>query len=182
MSSFGRALRVLAAAALLTTVGIGFASSAGAVTTGTVTAITNGVTVTYSSPGTALDNALVVIYSSPHTCASNDNPMTATYNLSSSSASASYAQLGASPRTLQFGSTVAQGFSQGTIGVGDWVVCLIAVGNTSNTVLSSAAMTAVDPSATTTTTSTPGGSTSTTAAGGGTDPAGGDPLVPTFTG
>ena len=183
MSSFGRAVRVLAAVSLLTTAAIGFASSAGAVSTGTVTAITNGVTVTYSSPNTSTDEVLVLIYPSPHTCSSSDNPGSATYLLMSENAGPSYIRLGASPRTLEFGSTVAvnSGSAQGAIAAGTWVVCLMWLDNGSFLALSSASMTAVNPSPSSTaspTTTTP----TTTAAGGDTDPAAGDPLVPTFTG
>ena len=148
--------------------------TAGAVTTGTVTAITNGVTVTYSSPNTSSDSVFVMIYPSPHTCSASDNPGTATYLLMSEHAGPSYWWLGASPQTLQFGSTVAvdpgsPSSSQGTIAAGNWMVCLVwnDVGNLS--VLSSAAMTAVDPTPPTTATTV--APTTTTAGGGSVTPA-----------
>ena len=187
MSSFGRAARVLAAAALLTTVGIGFASSAGAATTGSLAAVTNGVTVTYSSSNTATDEAVVTIFASPYTCPAstdfatlvNANPP---YILGSQSGMPPYMALGSSPRTLQFGSTVAanMGQSSTTIAAGTWVVCLFADNGTTLTSLASLTFTAVDPSPPTTT--TPTTSAPTTTAAGGSSANGGDPVVPAFTG
>jgi hypothetical protein len=153
--------------------------TAGAVSTGTVTAITNGVTVTYSSPNTGSDEVFVMIYASPHTCAASDNPGTATYFLMSENAGPSYIRLGASPRTLEFGSTVGvnAGSAQGSIAAGNWEVCLVWNDNGSFSVLSSAAMTAVDPTPPTTATTVAPTTTSSTTSG-----AAADPVTPAFTG
>lgn len=184
MTSIGRMVRVVLATAVLTTAGIGFAGSAGAVSTGSLTPVTNGVTVTYSSPNTGADGVFVMIYPSPHTCAAGDNPGTATYFLMSENAGPAYVRLGASPRTLEFGSTVSVngGSASGTIAAGIWEVCLVWNNQGSFTVLSSATMTAVDPSPPTTSTPTTTPSSPTTGANGSPGVTEGDPMAPAFTG
>lgn len=171
------------------------ASSAGAAS-GSLAAVTNGVTVTYTG-STTNDNVQLTVWPSGHTCSLNDSSLQATYYLTSDASSPPAMQLAASPATLVFGSAAftLNGFTA-TIAAGSYTFCLkTVVSGPGGTAIAGQLDTAiVDPNATTTTTSTSTTTTlptttTTTAAGGvattsttRTGGAAGDLVTPAFTG
>jgi len=197
MSRLLRPSRLVAAAVLLASSVALFSSSPAGAATGSLTAISNGVTVTYTG-STTNDRVELLVWSSGHTCSLNDSSMQAIYYMSSDASSPLAMQLAASPASLTFGSAAftLQGFSATTIAAGSYTFCLKTVvsGPTGTAIAAQLDAVIVDPNATTTTTSTSttttlpttttttaaGGvaTTSTTVAGG----ASGDPVAPAFTG
>ncbi len=169
MRSIIRATRLIAVAALVITVAIGFGSPAGAVSTGSV--VNNGaggVTITYTADQG--DGISILVYSSSSTCSVGFPPQPL-YFLNTSSPQAPI--LGPSPFTLDGTTTVRQGGPNTTIPTGSYQFCLYAEAGGTFTFLSSVQTTigTVTP-----TTTSPSSSTSTSTA-----PAA-DPVAPAFTG
>ncbi len=189
MSRFLRPTRLVAAAALVVSSFALFSSSPAGAATGSLTAISNGVTVTYTG-STTNDNVELLVWSSGHTCNINDSSLQATYYLTSDANSPSGMQLAASPASLTFGSAAftLQGFATTTIAAGSYTFCLktFVAGLGGEAIAAQLDAVIVDPNATTTTTSTT--STTTTVAPGSpttSDASGstsGDPVAPAFTG
>lgn len=176
-----RPTRLVAAAALVISTFAVFGASPAGAATGTLAAASNGLTVTVTSGTSANDFASLFLFNAPHTCTTNSNPNQANLAISFTSSSAAVQgviQLN-TPTLITFGSVGSGQYGvQATVAAGSYQACLLSVQNTT-TILSSLAVTIVDPNATTTTTSTtttlaPGGST-------GADPAA-DPVAPAFTG
>lgn len=176
MSRFPRLARYAAVGALAASALTVFSSAPAGAAAGSLVAASNGFTVTITSGNSAGDYGAVYLYPSPHTCATNDNPMTATLNWSSSNGAQAPALIALNtPTTITYGTAGGSMTPGGTVGAGSFVVCLINTQNAGNTVLQSLSVTIVNPNATTTT--TPGGSSATTIAA---DPT--DPVAPAFTG
>ncbi|CAB4554640.1 unannotated protein [freshwater metagenome] len=188
MSRLLRPTRLVAAAALVVSSFAIFGASPAGAATGSLTAISNGVTVTYTG-STTNDNVQLLVWPSGHTCTLNDSSMQATYYLTSDASSPSGMQLAASPASLTFGSAAftLQGFATTTIAAGSYTFCLktVVAGPGGQAIAAQLDAVIVDPNATTTTTST---STTTTVAPGSpttSDASGstsGDPVAPAFTG
>ena len=181
-----------------------FSSSPAGAATGSLSAISNGVTVTYTG-STTNDNVRLLVWPSGHTCNINDSSLQATYYMTSDASSPSGMQLAASPASLTFGSAAftLNGFTATTIAAGSYTFCLetYVSGPQGQAIAGQLDAVIVDPNATTTTTSTTttttlptttttlpttttttaagGVATSTTTAAGG---ASGDPVTPAFTG
>ena len=186
MSRFLRPSRLLAAVVLFVSLVGLFSSSPAGAATGSLSAISNGVTVTYTG-STTNDNVQLTVWPSGHTCSLNDSSMQATYYMTSDSSSPSGMQLAASPASLTFGSAAftLQGFSVTTIAAGSYTFCLKTVvsGPGGTAIAAQLDAVIVDPNATTTTTSTtttvaPGTPTTSDASGS----TNGDPVAPAFTG
>ena len=197
MSRLLRPSRLLAAVVLVASSVALFSSSPAGAATGSLSAISNGVTVTYTG-STTNDNVQLLVWPSGHTCNINDSSLQATYYMTSDASSPSGMQLAASPASLTFGSAAftLNGFTATTIAAGSYTFCLetYVSGPQGQAIAGQLDAVIVDPNATTTTTSTSttttlpttttttaaGGvvTTSTTAAGG----ASGDPVTPAFTG
>jgi hypothetical protein len=177
MSHMYRSLRYATATALVVSSLLLMSSPAGAAT-GSMTADSNGLTVTVTSGNTANDYAVLLLFAAPHTCTSSTNPTGAIAFTSSSAAQYGLIPLNA-PTSITFGSVGSAGppsFASTSVGAGSYEACLVDASQPSS-LLQSLSVTIVDPNATTTTTSTtvPGPATTTTSAGGGT-------VAPTFAG
>jgi len=194
MSLVRRPTRAVAVFALVVSSFAVFGASPAGAATGSLTAITNGVTVTYtgSAPN---DNVQLLVWPSGHTCSLNDPFMQAIYYMTSDFTAPPAMQLAASPTSLTFGSAAftLNGFTATTIAAGSYTFCLNTnvAGPGGQAIAAQLSAVIVDPNATTTTTSTsttttapspsttaPGIST-TTGSGSSSD---GDPVVPAFTG
>ena len=193
MSLVRRPTRAVAVFALVVSSFAVFGASPAGAATGSLTAITNGVTVTYtgSAPN---DNVQLLVWPSGHTCSLNDPFMQAIYYMTSDFTAPPAMQLAASPTSLTFGSAAftLNGFTATTIAAGSYTFCLNTnvAGPGGQAIAAQLSAVIVDPNATTTTTSTttttapspsttaPGTST-TTGSGSSSD---GDPVVPAFTG
>ena len=189
MSRFLRPTRLVAAAALVVSSFALFSSSPAGAATGSLSAISNGVTVTYTG-STTNDNVQLLVWPSGHTCDINDSSLQATYYMTSDASSPSGMQLAASPASLTFGSAVftLNGFTATTIAAGSYTFCLETwvSGPGGQAIAGQLDVVIVDPNATTTTTSTTSttttvapGSPTTSVASGSTS---GDPVAPAFTG
>lgn len=197
MSHLLRPTRALAAFALVVSAFALFGATPAGAASGSLAAVTNGVTVTYTG-STTNDNVQLTVWPSGHTCSLNDSSLQATYYLTSDASSPPAMQLAASPATLVFGSAAftLNGFTATTIAAGSYTFCLkTVVSGPGGTAIAGQLDTAiVDPNATTTTTSTSTTTTlptttTTTAAGGvattsttRTGGAAGDLVTPAFTG
>lgn len=186
MSRLLRPSRLLAAAVLAASSVALFSSSPAGAATGSLTAISNGVTVTYTG-STTNDSVQLLVWPSGHTCNINDSSQQATYYMTSDASSPSGMQLAASPASLTFGSAAftLNGFTATTIAAGSYTFCLKTnvAGPGGQAIAAQLDAVIVNPNATTTTTSTtttvaPGTPTTTAASG----LAGGDPVAPAFTG
>lgn len=170
-----RPTRLVAAAALVISTFAVFGASPAGAATGTLAAASNGLTVTVTSGTLANDFASLLLFNAPHTCTTNSNPNQANVAISFTSSSAAVQgviQLN-TPTLITFGSVGSGQYGvQTTVAAGSYQACLLSVQN-ATTILSSLAVTIVDPNATTTTTPAP----TTT----GADPAA-DPVAPAFTG
>jgi len=186
MSRFLRPSRLLTAVVLVASSVALFSSSPAGAATGSLTAISNGVTVTYTG-STTNDNVQLTVWPSGHTCSLNDSSMQATYYMTSDSSSPSGMQLAASPASLTFGSAAftLNGFTTTTIAAGSYTFCLKTnvSGPGGQAIAAQLDAVIVNPNATTTTTSTTTtvapGSPTTSGASGSTN---GDPVAPAFTG
>jgi hypothetical protein len=198
MSRFLRPSRLLAAVVLFVSLVALFSSSPAGAATGSLTAISNGVTVTYTG-STTNDNVQLTVWPSGHTCSLNDSSMQAIYYMSSDASSPLAMQLAASPASLTFGSAAftLQGFSATTIAAGSYTFCLKTVvsGPSGTAIAAQLDAVIVDPNATTTTTSTStttatvAGTGSGSGSGSGSNGSGaadgnasGDAVAPAFTG
>ena len=189
MSRFLRPTRLVAAAALVVSSFALFSSSPAGAATGSLSAISNGVTVTYTGSTTG-DSVALLVWPSGHTCNINDSSLQATYYMTSDAGAPSGMQLAASPASLTFGSAAftMNGYTATTIAAGSYTFCLTTnvYGPGGQAIAGQLDAVIVDPNATTTTTSTT--STTTTVAPGSpttSDVSGstrGDPVAPAFTG
>lgn len=186
MSRLLRPTRLVAAAALVVSSFALFSSSPAGAATGSLSAISNGVTVTYTG-STTNDNVQLIVWPSGHTCNINDSSLQATYYMTSDASSPSGMQLAASPASLTFGSAAftLNGFTATTIAAGSYTFCLetYSSGPQGQAIAGQLDAVIVDPNATTTTTSTtttvaPGSPTTSDASGS----TSGDPVAPAFTG
>lgn len=184
-----RPSRLVAAVVLVASSFALFSSSPVGAATGSLSAISNGVTVTYTG-STTNDNVQLLVWPSGHTCTINDSSLQATYYMTSDAGSPSGMQLAASPASLTFGSAAftLNGFTATTIAAGSYTFCLktYVAGPQGQAIAGQLDAVIVDPNATTTTTSTtsttttvaPGSPTTSDASGSTSD----DPVAPAFTG
>ena len=183
MSRFPRLSRFAAVAALAVSTVTVFAASPASAATGSLTAASNGFTVTYTNPTPGTDFAVLLMFTGTHSCA-NLSPgdfNTATYGMYGDSTFPAQVRIAASPASYTFGSPAygSGGVGSTTIAAGSYSVCLLSFvdnGQSSPptiTQLGSLAVTITDPGATTTTTTSV--APTTTAAGSGS-------VSPAFTG
>lgn len=183
-----RPTRLVAVAAFVVSSFAVFGATPAGAATGSLTAVSGGVTVTYTG-STNNDFVELLVWPSGHTCDLNDAAIQATYYMMSDPTAPPAMQLAASPATLTFGSAAftLNGFTATTIAAGSYTFCLQTnvPGPGGQAIAAQLDTAVVDPNATTTTTSTsttttvaPGSPTTTAASGS----AGGDPVAPAFTG